>query len=234
MLANRVPAMATPDSIASMKRAKNDDVSSELLVPVAPRPIPSYQNKGVPPESLFLTKDLLQCLEHERVYPDLPPKLLSHLSVGPVDALVHAVHDDVNSFFRDHVNPLEDVADVIARRDVVGVVGEEFHLFDHFGEPLRYRRPPGFVGAAEQILDDVGMYSLVGDPVPRSSEVADVAGAAVEEADALGVNHVEGPAGGVLGLELLPRQPLVEVTSRGGRGLVEAHGAVVVAGEGGV
>ncbi|URE47834.1 hypothetical protein MUK42_33047 [Musa troglodytarum] len=161
MLANRVPAMATPDSIASMKRAKNDDVSSELLVPVAPRPIPSYQNKGVPPESLFLTKDLLQCLEHERV-------------------------------------------------------------------------PPGFVGAAEQILDDVGMYSLVGDPVPRSSEVADVAGAAVEEADALGVNHVEGPAGGVLGLELLPRQPLVEVTSRGGRGLVEAHGAVVVAGEGGV
>ncbi|URE47843.1 hypothetical protein MUK42_33047 [Musa troglodytarum] len=171
MLANRVPAMATPDSIASMKRAKNDDVSSELLVPVAPRPIPSYQNKGVPPESLFLTKDLLQCLEHERV-----------------SFVLH--------------------------------------------QPSC--QPPGFVGAAEQILDDVGMYSLVGDPVPRSSEVADVAGAAVEEADALGVNHVEGPAGGVLGLELLPRQPLVEVTSRGGRGLVEAHGAVVVAGEGGV
>lgn len=86
---------------------------------------------------------------------------------------------------------------MIASRDVMSVAREEFNLLDDLGHPFRQSRRPRHVGIPQVVLDDVGVYGLVRDPVPAGGEVGQVPRSGVHEPHAFGVDHVEGtpPAG---------------------------------------
>lgn len=227
-----------------LQRPHDDDAPAQLSVPIAPRPVSGHQNEDVAlSERLFLLEGLLQRFEHQRVtfvlhqppcdsyhqlraarHADLGLEFFSRFRIGREDALVDAVDDDVDALLRNHVDPLEDVPDVVAGGHVVGIAGEELDFLDHLGEPLCHDRAPPLVAAPEQVLNHVGVDGLVGDAVPGRGEVAEATGAAVEDADALRVDHFEWPPGGVVDVELLPRQGLVEEAGRGGVGGVEDQG----------
>ncbi|KAL0916247.1 hypothetical protein M5K25_013740 [Dendrobium thyrsiflorum] len=134
---------------------------------------------------------------------------------------INAIEDDMNSLFWYHVDSFEDIANVIAGSYVVGVVAEELNLFDDFPQLIGKSRVAGLLGFSEEVLDDVGVEGLVGDSMPGDGEVGEIPSTTMEKADTFGVDYVERLTG-VLNLEFLPCESLVEVATGARRNWVES------------